>query len=307
VGHQSTNRPARESSALPNLIVIGAGKCGTTALHYYLSLHPETSMSRPKELNFFVGDIDPSRVSLVTSPGRVRKPIGNWSKGVDWYANHFSASARVRGEASPVYSSPSFPEVPERMSAVVPEAKLVMMVRDPIERAVSHWLHTRAEGREPKPIEEALADPTSIYLGRSRYGAVLERFLEHYDPSSILVVSQEELLRRRAATVYRVYSFAGLDASFVSPKLVRERNRGESGGGRPAFLRRLENTRLGRYGYRLPDDVRWAIERVTAPRGRKVERPVVEPDLRARLAEQLGEDAARFRELTGRPFSEWSI
>ena len=69
--------------ALPNLVVIGAQKCGTSGLHYYLSLHPEVSMSRPKELNFFIEE-------------------RNWPRGADWYRRHFDAGARVRGESSPV-------------------------------------------------------------------------------------------------------------------------------------------------------------------------------------------------------------
>src|SRR5205085_12476815 len=72
--------------ALPNLIVIGAQKCGTSGLHYYLSLHPEISVSTPKELNFFIAE-------------------RNWPLGLDWYRSHFDAEARVRSEASPNYSA----------------------------------------------------------------------------------------------------------------------------------------------------------------------------------------------------------
>jgi hypothetical protein len=67
---------------LPNLIIIGAPKCGTTSLHHYLSLHPQISMSREKELNFFIAE-------------------RNWSKGIAWYAAQFAADNKVRGEASP--------------------------------------------------------------------------------------------------------------------------------------------------------------------------------------------------------------
>src|SRR6059058_6332030 len=72
--------------ALPNLIVIGAQKCGTSGLHYYLSLHPEVSMSRPKELNFFIVE-------------------RNWPRGTEWYAAHFEPRAIVRGESSPNYTA----------------------------------------------------------------------------------------------------------------------------------------------------------------------------------------------------------
>src|SRR5919106_4193832 len=99
--------------ALPTFVIIGAQKCGTTALHSYLSRHPEVSMSRPKELDFFVEG-------------------ANWEKGVDWYRSRFDGAAKARGESSPNYTAhPMLAGVPERMAELVPDAKLIFMVRDP--------------------------------------------------------------------------------------------------------------------------------------------------------------------------------
>ena len=107
---------------LPNLIVIGAAKCGTTSLHEYLDLHPEVAMSREKELDFFVEE-------------------KHWGRGVEWYAAQFE-DAPVRGESSPSYTAyPRYRGVPERIRRVVPDAKLVYLVRDPVERIVSHFVH----------------------------------------------------------------------------------------------------------------------------------------------------------------------
>ncbi len=98
----SARRPASAprggaNGALPNLIVIGGLKCGTTSLHHYLNLHPEIGMSRPKELNFFVEEL-------------------NWELGADWYRGHFPADVAVRGETSPHYTNrPRFEGVAERM------------------------------------------------------------------------------------------------------------------------------------------------------------------------------------------------
>src|SRR6059058_1737729 len=90
-------RGRRRPSALPNLLVIGGLKCGTTSLHHYLNLHPEVAMSRPKELNFFVAEL-------------------NWPLGRDWYAGHFEPGAPVRGESSPHYTNrPAFAGVSQRM------------------------------------------------------------------------------------------------------------------------------------------------------------------------------------------------
>src|ERR671915_243608 len=87
--HTAQATAAERVGALPNLVIIGAQKCGTSVLHYYLGLHPEVSMSKPKELNFFIEE-------------------RNWPRGVEWYRGHFDPEARVRGEASPNYSA--FPQ-----------------------------------------------------------------------------------------------------------------------------------------------------------------------------------------------------
>ena len=94
---------------LPNLIVIGAAKCGTTSLHEYLNEHPEISMSSEKELYFFVEE-------------------KNLGKGLAWYESQFDPSAPVRGESSPGYSAlPLYRGVPERMAETIPDAKLVVI------------------------------------------------------------------------------------------------------------------------------------------------------------------------------------
>jgi Sulfotransferase domain len=170
-------------AGLPNLIVIGAMKCGTTALHRILDTHPDIAMAPEKELNFFFGP--------ATQPPTWH--AGNWHRGTDWYAGRFDARARVRGEASPGYTSPHHPEVAARMATVVPEARLVYLVRDPLARAVSQYHHHVRDGTEHRPIVAALRDPASQYLSRSCYHARLEPFLAHYHPDRITAVAQEAL------------------------------------------------------------------------------------------------------------------
>ena len=121
---------------LPNLIVIGSRKCATTSLHYYLSLHPEIFMSTTyKELNFFVR--------------RQR-----WKKGVGWYGRQFPIPAKVMGESSPNYTRfPMFTGVAERMHSVIPTAKFIYMVRDPVEQVISACHHDFKAGSETRTFE----------------------------------------------------------------------------------------------------------------------------------------------------------
>jgi len=96
----------RKKVQLPNLIVIGAQKSGTTSLHHYLSLHPEIMMSKHKELNYFNEEL-------------------NWKKGLAWYKSHFIGEAKIYGESSPHYTFyPLYKGVAQRMYSIIPEAKL---------------------------------------------------------------------------------------------------------------------------------------------------------------------------------------
>ena len=197
------------SGALPDLVVIGAMKCGTTSLHAYLDAHPDVGMSRLKELNFFFGPED----------------AGNWHRGVDWYAGQFDLAGAVRGESSPGYTSPSHPEVAARMAALLPSARLLYAVRDPVRRALSQYGHHRREGTEPRPLAEALLDPASQYLSRGRYLERLEPFLATgaFD-GRITVIAQEEMETGLGATMRRLFGVLGVDPDRWDPTTAARRN-----------------------------------------------------------------------------------
>ena len=214
--------------ALPNLLIIGAMKCGTTAAHLYLDAHPEIAMAPEKELNFFIGPEAPTR----------SWHDGNWHRGVDWYAAHFDRAAPVRGETSPGYTSPRFPEAAGRMADLVPDARLVLLVRDPVDRAISQFRHHAAEGTERRSLADALLDPESQYLERSRYRARLAPYLRRFAPERIHVVLQERLLGSRRETVARLYAFAGVDEGVRPPALDRRFHVGTADG--PGLDRALE-------------------------------------------------------------------
>lgn len=272
-----------EGGALPNVVIVGAQKCGTTALHSYLHRHPEIMMSTPKELNFFLD-----------APA-----AGTWDRGIDWYRSKFDPSFPVRGESSPDYSAhPLYEHAPERMALHIPDAKLIFLVRDPIDRARAGYVHHYAARAERRSLRDALLAPDSPHIWRSRYHHQLCRWLEHYPMERILILEQQELMRKRRPTLKRVWRFLG-----VRENVWRE-----------AFKVKRNQTRVTRrstpIGKRVSDRVsrrRWrAIRRFplfTLP----FEHPQLDDELRAEVAERLVDDIARFRELTGQDFSGWSI
>lgn len=200
--------------ALPNVVVIGAMKCGTTAMHRYLDAHPDATMTAHKEVNFFVGEEAAPEGGPASGPGQ-------WHRGTDWYASLFDARFPVRGESSPGYTSPNHPQVPARMATVLPDARLVYLVRDPVVRAMSQYQHHHRDGAETRPMREAILDPDSQYLDRSRYHARLEPFLRHFSSEQILVVVQERLLTNRRAELGRVYAHVGADPHWWDERLQR--------------------------------------------------------------------------------------
>lgn len=268
------------AESLPTFVIIGSQKCGTTALHSYLSRHPEISMSRPKELDYFVAE-------------------RNWDKGEGWYRDRWQKATEIRGESSPNYTAhPYFAGVPERMAALIPEAKLIFMVRDPIDRVRANWIHAYSNRAESRPIEEAVFDLEMDYLARSRYHDQLTRFLEHYPIERILLLEQEELLNDRRATLARVFGFLGAQEDYWRLAFSEERLESST---------RRRRTPLGAYTASKLKMRWWRKVRDLYAFSKPFEQPSLTDELRARLSDELREDAERFRELTGRRFETWSV
>jgi hypothetical protein len=219
--HDGLGTGAVLEGALPNLVIIGAMKCGTTSLHHYLDQHPDVAMSQPKELNFFFGPADAPRAPVAAQPPD--RAQGNWHRGPFWYAAHFDPAATVRGETSPGYTSPSYPQVADRMAEVIPAAHLVYVVRDPVGRAVSQYWHHRREGSEQRDLADALLDPGSQYLSRGRYAERLAPFLDAF-AGRITIVAQEALRQERRTTLRRLFGSLGVDDRFWSPAMDEQRN-----------------------------------------------------------------------------------
>jgi sulfotransferase family protein len=281
--------PARaEPGALPNLIVIGAQKCGTSGLHYYLSLHPEISMSKPKELNFFIAE-------------------RNYPRGLDWYRAHFDPRAKVRGESSPNYTAyPQHVGVPERMHSIVPDAKLLYMVRDPLDRVAAHWIHNFAKRREKGDLRDTLMHPNTSYLSRSHYYTQLQQFLRVYPREQVLLLEQQDLRNRRLETLRAVFEFLGVDPGFSHTRFSDERHTTARKTRATRLAMRLERIGETRHGRLIPATF-WRAVGNLFPFRRTIKTPDVREALPPAALRSLREDAERLRELTGRDFASWSI
>ena len=274
---------------LPNLVVIGAMKCGTTSLHYNLDLHPDIAMSREKELGFFLGETE-------------------WNKGLAWYCRQFPQGTPWRGESTPGYARLPYSEgAAARMHQTIPHARLVYMVRSPVERIISHYVHSTAIGQEWRPIEEALSGFEACdYVQRSRYFYQLSEYLRYYDASRIHVATLESLRENPGRLMGEIFRFLGVDDGFTSPQFSMVRHKSSQKGKKNRaglMLKWLSNTRAAKI---FSTDFRMRMGRILyKPFSRKIERPVLGQPVRQELLDYLEDDIAGLEAHTGLDLGHW--
>ena len=198
---------------LPDFLIIGTQKGGTSSLFHFIEQHPAVRVSIAKEIHYF--DL-------------------KYRKGEYWYRGYFPYAwdRRITGEASPFYLF--HPQVPTRVRQDVPRAKIIILLRDPVERAFSHYRMNVKDGTETLSFEEALAaegqriggDVDQMgaddrytgreyrhysYIARGFYDEQLKRWLQYYPREQILLLKSEDLFANPAPVVWQVFRFLGVD------------------------------------------------------------------------------------------------
>lgn len=285
-------KAAATPDARPNLFVVGAAKSGTTSLWAHLGAHPDVFMSQLKEPHHF------SRGGLPGQPA-VKDP--------DAYAELFAGAAgfRYRGEASPSYLWDA--QTPLRLRAAAPDARIVISLRDPVDRAyANYWTHVGI-GVEPRTFAGAveaelaaddvdLAATPAPHVTRGFYDEQVARYLDVFGEATLVLLFDEFVADVRG-TMGRVFRWLGLDAApaeTLDPAPVFPYMRPNN-----TFVAAL----LGVPGLRRAAN---ALFRGTlrARIDRSVfssEKPPLDPELRRRLREVYAPHDARLRELLGRP------
>jgi Sulfotransferase family len=286
--------------ALPTFFIIGAPKAGTTSLHFYLARHPEIQMSANKEPRFFAGPEN----GIPYPPGRIARR--------DEYEALFDPAVPVRGEASTDYAThPRRSGAPERIKELVPDAKFIYLVRDPLARTISHYKMRVAVLGERRSLQDALrdlGDPASPYVWPSLYASQLALYLEHFPRERILVVDQADLLSQRRRTLCEIFEFLAVDETIDRTEFNEVLSDGrEWRAVSPRYLRFIDRfvippLRWVPVGVRR--SLRGAVERRLWP---AVETPTLEGPLLAQLSALYSSEAARLRELTGKGFASWSV
>ncbi|WP_206915967.1 sulfotransferase family protein [Alicyclobacillus suci] len=213
---------------LPNFLVIGAAKAGTTALYRYLSQHPEVFMPSIKEPNYFALANQEVRFQ---GPGDDRTNRSSITRFADYQALFDEADGyKAVGEASPMYLYTA--DAARRIHDLIPNVKLIVILRDPVERAHSAYLHLRRDEREPlanfadaiAAEEERIAKhwaPMWHYTRRGFYFKQLQPYLDVFPREQMLFLRYEDLNRHTVAVCRRVFDFLGIDTTFEPDTSIR--------------------------------------------------------------------------------------
>lgn len=234
---------------LPDFLIIGAAKAGTTSLYNYLIQHPEVMAPYRKEVRFF---------------------DRRYSKGLGWYRGHFPLSSemntatgrKITGESSPYYMY--HPLVPGRVSGALPGVKLICLLRNPIDRAVSNYNHRIRLGIEDQPIEKAFEEEASriageeekllsdkdynsynhyhfSYLSRGYYAEQLKRWYEHFRKEDLLVIQSEKFYETPDVEFRKAARHLGIHDDFKAEFRPFNQGGGDYRNLDPGFRKTLES------------------------------------------------------------------
>jgi len=290
--------PTRAGGTLPSFFIIGAAKAATTSLQAYLRQHPQLFMCDPKEPHFFSTD-------------------AIYERGIDWYKGLFADAAPGQrcGEASTSYTRyPNTPDVPKRIHELVPDAKLIYILREPIARVESACVYAlrREVALNQKVFThsiDAIISEAEIIPQTSEYITQIEHYLRLFDRDQLLILLQEDLEQDPGAALARVFEFLEVDPKFEADASKRLNQTS-------AFVDGLKDEHASTLAYKipgyaslkklLPDAMVQGVKRLITTRLEQDD--VIEPmseDMRAQLRRRFAPFNRQLGEFLGRDLSHW--
>jgi len=296
---------------LPNFLVVGAAKSGTTALYHYLNQHPEVFLSPIKETNFFaLKDKELSFNGPGDDKGIHRRSITD----IIEYKNQFInvSDEKAMGEICPSYLY--FEDAPKNIKEHIPEVKIIVILREPVARAFSAWVHLTRDGREYLNFKEALADePRRIkenwaeiwhYKEESKYYNQLKRYYDSFPKENIKVVIYEDFKKNQMRVYSEICNFIGVNSSFV-PNMSAKHNTGSLSNSR--FLTLLfmkKNIFKTFFKIILPPFLRAKIKNFLSD-SNIIGTPIISKDDKKKLKLLFSNDICKLEELINIELKDW--
>jgi len=220
-------RATARQRALPNCLIIGAQKAGTSSLYHYLIQHPQVHKSLKKEVHYFDGGLKENKYTFL--------------QGENWYRSHFPLQSDMEKNDICIDATPMYlfnPLAPERIKNLLHKAKLIILLRNPVERAISHYFHVQRHGFEELSINDALAQEESrlesakrhknykeqsfrlySYQERGLYLAQIKRYQALFNEDQLLILSSDELFQKPKETLKQVFNFLEIKNNYLVPDL----------------------------------------------------------------------------------------
>jgi len=287
----------QNNNRLPDFFVIGAAKSGTSTLFKYLTRHEEVFIPAVKEIEFFCKDT-------------------NFNKGLSWYTAHFSESGENQkcGDSSTTYSRwPHSSDVPSRIKEILDKPKFIYIMRHPVERTFSHYVHHMRKG-VTMSFEEAL-EHNDIYIDCSKYMMQIERYLRFFSKDSFLFLTLDELKQNPSNVICKIQDFLDIgELEYIPEKpIVRNKSTNEH------FLRAQTTGRLlnikgfNKLKEKLPQswkDLGFKIIKAS-PIGTKLSDsyniPPLQTSTRAKLLKEFYTDTKKLERFLGKDLERWFV
>jgi len=274
------------SGRLPNLLIIGAMKSGTSSLHDYLNLHPDIYMSNPKEIHYYAD--------------------GTYGvKSKEWYASFFETDKKIAGTTPQSYTkchNKYYKSIPERIFKDTPEVKLIYIVRDPIKRYASHILESYHCDSQ---VDVNYSKVSGNYLKTSMYAMQLKAYLEYFDMEQIHILALEELQDQPLRELNSIFKFLGLHQMQDEQVFEFKTNMAETKGIPTVIKRKLIIRSVAKVSPSLAEKMAsywsaWFFKHLS-------EKPVIDEKEKEQLKRELKDDINEFRRLTHKSFEKWEI
>ncbi|NMG60155.1 sulfotransferase [Geitlerinema sp. P-1104] len=318
---------------LPNFLIIGAAKCGTTSLYRYLEQHPEIYMSRNKEPKFFA--LEGADLDSFTGPGDASWLKNQTITDLGNYETLFEGvkDEKAIGEASTIYLYS--PNCPQTIKHYIPDAKLIVLLRQPIQQAFSMFLHHLRSGfyqeylaeNEPSYLEQHFAedflksdelDDTWLYHWHYKqmgaYYSQLKRYLDVFERHQIKVFLFQDLKQNPTQLLRETFEFLGVDSDFVPPNLTKKYNAHKDLNQKPKnkavhqFLMRpnpVKSLLKPLFPQKLRGKVNFWLRQRNMETTQQPLSVKLSPETRQKLTEVHREDILKLQDLIQRDLSHW--
>jgi|GEM_PF-266515 len=270
-----------KGQTLPDFIVIGSMRSGTTALYDLCDQHPEIGVSKVKETDFFIRQ-------------------KNYARGLSWYQGLFPNACKLRGEFSPNYTkSGVFEGVPKRMKDLLPDVKLIYITRNPVDRAASQYKHGVASGQDVPPPEDLIgSDEWGHIVDTSRYFHQIQEYMEHFPRGQILILDFHELCTQPDLVLGDIAEFLGVTDRWPRVKRVGKNSSAGLSQVPPSVLRFANSAVFLRFKSLLPKGLKKRLRRGMG-RGEPRRLPDFDATLRRAVWLDVQADIDKFERVSG--------